>query len=281
MKLKHLFIAILTVFALVACHSSKEVGKSPDTGTAKVRAELYRQRVVEQMQNAPALTAKMKVSLDALGKDLSLNGSLRMKRNEVVQLSLSMLGFELGKMEFTPEDVLILDRINKQYVRCRYDEVAFLKAAELDFYALQSLFWDELFIPGKKELDAASLQRFSVSESGAVTLLSLKDTPRLTYDFRTQTSSANITGISVRDASASTPLELAFTYADFVDFSGKSFPTQVTAELKGAGKPMKIAFSLSRLGASSDWESRTAISSKYKQLGSSDLVSLGKKLLGK
>ncbi len=281
MRSKHLFIAVLAIFALVACHSSKEAGRGAESVTSKAQAELYKQRIVEQKQNVSALTAKVRVSLDALGKDISLNGSLRMKRNEVVQLSLSMLGFELGKMEFTPEDVLVLDRINKQYVRCRYDEIAFLKSAELDFYALQSLFWDELFIPGEKELDAASLRRFSVSESGGVTLLSLKDTPRLTYDFRTQTSSANITGISVCDASASTPLELAFTYADFVDFSGKSFPTQVAAELKGAGKPMKISFSLSRLGTSSDWESRTAISSKYKQLESSDLIVLGKKLLGK
>ncbi len=90
----------------------------------------------------PAMTAKMKLNVDALGKSLSVNGSLRMKRDEVVQLSLSMLGFELGRLEFSPDDVLILDRYHKQYVRCGYDDISFLKSAGIDFYALQSLFWN-------------------------------------------------------------------------------------------------------------------------------------------
>ena len=59
-------------------------------------------------------------------KDLSVNGTLRMKRNDVVQLSLTFLGMEVGRMEFTPSDVLIIDRFNKQYVRASYDEVSFL-----------------------------------------------------------------------------------------------------------------------------------------------------------
>lgn len=99
------------------------------------------------------VTASTKVRLSGVGgKDLSVNGKLQMKRNDVIRLSLRFLGMEVGLMEFTPNDVLVVDRINKQFVRAKYGEVSFLRQAGLDFYALQSLFWNELFIPGQHTL---------------------------------------------------------------------------------------------------------------------------------
>lgn len=73
-------------------------------------------------------------------QNLSVGGTLKMKRDDVVQLSLTVLGIEVGRLEFTPKDVLIVDRVNKQYVRARYDQVAFLQTADLDFYAFSRCF---------------------------------------------------------------------------------------------------------------------------------------------
>lgn len=141
------------------------------------------------------------MDVSALGKGVTLSGTLRVKRNDVVQLSLSLLGFEVGRMEFTPADVLIIDRVNKQYVRAPYSQVSFLRTAQLDFYALQSLFWNELFVPGQTSA-AGSLQRFRAASAGSHTLLTLPDAPRLAYEFLTVTESGLIDRVTVQSRSA-------------------------------------------------------------------------------
>ena len=48
------------------------------------------------------LTAKASVAIQTGGKSISANGTLRMKRNDVIQLSITFLGMEVGRMEFFP-----------------------------------------------------------------------------------------------------------------------------------------------------------------------------------
>jgi hypothetical protein len=50
---------------------------------------------------------------------------------------------EVARLEFTPQEVLLIDRVNKQYVRAKYEEVNFLKRNDISFQALQKRFWDE------------------------------------------------------------------------------------------------------------------------------------------
>lgn len=137
------------------------------------------------------------MSLNAGGKDISAGGTLRMKRDDVVQLSLTFLGFEVARMEFSPNDVLLIDRYNKRYVRAKYSDMKFLQQAGLDFNALQALFWGELFRPGHESVGNGS--DFQLASSGSHTLLSLNNTPQLKYVFSTLTEQAVIDGMTAQN----------------------------------------------------------------------------------
>lgn len=102
-----------------------------------------------------------------------------MKRDQMIRISLRMLGFEVGVMEFTPADVLVIDRFNKQYVRAAYNEVGFLRQAGLDFYSLQALFWNELFLPGQHQLTTSDLKRFTLEQVQQTNVLVPTSTPAL------------------------------------------------------------------------------------------------------
>ena len=146
-----LLLLATVVVCFAACGTSRKATKGSGTensGKAEATAEAYKEKVVSNFQTAQYLTARATISLKAGTKDISVGGSLKMKRNDVIQLSLTFLGIEVGRMEFTTTDVLIIDKINKQYVRAPYSQASFLESAGLDFYSLQSLFWDELFEPG-------------------------------------------------------------------------------------------------------------------------------------
>lgn len=274
-----LLLSVLFPLSLSSCRSGKDLaaaGKTPAAasaakdGTAKdgaaADAAAYIERVAANRAGATCLTTKAKVQLSGLGKDVSVSGTLRMKRDDVVQLSLTVLGMEVGRMEFTPDDVLVVDRINKQYVRAAYTDVDFLRQAELDFYSLQALFWDELFVPGQRDAkDFAA--RFQASPTDGGTLLTLAGTPRLTYAFTTDTALALVTALSVKGQKAGDTGSFAWRYADFAPFGGRQFPSSMEMEAAGlpGGKSIGLSLRLSRLSQDSGWSTRTTVSAKYQR----------------
>ena len=212
----------------------------------------------------------MGMDLNAGGSSLSAGGTLRMKRDDVVQLSLTFLGLEVGRLEFTPDGVLIVDRMNKQYVRAAYTDVSFLRQAGLDFYTLQALFWNELFVPGQRRADAAA-GRFRISASGDHTLLSLTDAPGLDYSFLAQTATGCVDRVYVtpRDGQDG---QFTWTYADFTAVGGKPFPTTMTCAVTGTGKDVGFTLRLSRIGNDSGWPTRTEVSDKYTRRDADEIL---------
>ena len=76
------------------------------------------QRINANRHTEEYLTAKAGVKLESGRNNVSVNGTLRMKRDEVIQLSLAFLGLmEVGRMEITPDYFMLIDRMKQQYVR--------------------------------------------------------------------------------------------------------------------------------------------------------------------
>lgn len=271
-------IVLAVLSTLSACRSSQSATAGRDAAArAEMKAEAYRNKVTANAQRVNTLTARVKLNLNLDGRDLSAGGSLRMKRDDVVQLSVSFLGAEIARLEFSPRDVLLIDRFNKQYVRAAYDQIDFLRNAGLDFHAVQALFWNELFLPGNKPLTHDGLARFGVSSAGDHTLLSLTDAPELEYLFLTVTKNAAIDRLTVRSKNPATRGELTWRYEDFTTLNGKPFPLKMSVALTGMGRDSGFALTLSKLGDSDGWETHTTPSSKYKER---DANALFRELMG-
>lgn len=272
---KYIFF-LLTVLLLAGCHSSKNLEKTPSTpltpSTTKggMQAENYVKRVCANAQTDNTLTAKIKMTLNSGGKDISVNGTLRMKRDDVVQLSLTFLGFEVARMEFSSDDVLLIDRYNKRYVRAQYGDLKFLRQAGLDFHALQALFWGELFCPGQKNIDGGG--SFALSTSGEHTLLTLNHTPQLKYVFSTLSESAAIDQLTVTGKEAARSGKFQWQYGDFTTLSGRPFPTTMKCSVMGLGKSLGFSLALSRLDHATNWEGHTSVSSKYTLMKADELL---------
>lgn len=279
-KLKNILcLAVISVMILLAagCRSAENASRAENTGSMASSAEVYKQKVLTNAQTSQTLTARIKMAVSLDGNDVSVGGTLRMKRDDVVQLSATVLGMEVGRIEFSPEDVLIIDRFNGRYVRAAYDRVSFLRNAGLNFYALQALFWNELFVPGEKSVSTAALRRFKSSVSGEHTLLLLDDAPKLNYQFLTLTESAAINRLTVESKEGASGGKLTWKYGDFTQFNGKSFPTQMSVDVSGVGKNGGFVLTLSKLGNSADWQPHTTPSAKYKEC---DADALFRSLLG-
>mgnify|MGYP003301700513 CR=1 FL=1 len=188
-RIYHLFGIALLVVTLASCSSSKMLKKSHSIdGMSEVE---YVENLIVNTNDWNALTAKMSLSLDLGGKEsvTKVNGTLRVKKGEVIQLSIApFLGIEVGRAEISPDGILVIDRMNKRYVEVPFAEVKILSNADLDFSTLQALFLNSIFLPGKDELVARDASAFrviivpSVIEPKAV-VVSISNTPLLAFSF--------------------------------------------------------------------------------------------------
>lgn len=271
-KMKHFLSLFLLATMLTACTATKQAVKQSDTtntiGTAPRNQFVY--EVAAKAVKTQNVTAKISADVNAGGKEVSLGGTLRMRRNEVIRLQLTFLGIaEVGTIEFSPNGVLIIDRLHKQYVRARYDQVDFLKVAGLDFYALQSLFWAELFVPGQKDV-ATALGRFSTSASGNYTLLTPSETPKLEYSFLATTATRLLERLTVRSVSPQNKGQFVARYGNYTALGTERFPANISLSATGIGKDFSLGLSLSSLSTSADWEAHITPPAKYTERTATD-----------
>ena len=169
------WVAFLLVLTLVSCHSSKKAMKdgsdktkptttitTPTTSTKKPDKQdpdLNKMKVAVGTN----FTSKVRVTITQEGKDVTTSGNLRMRYGDVIQLTLvdPLLGIaEIGRLELSPDKVLIIDRVNKRYVDTNYEEFSALKSRNIDFNTIQEFFWQEAkkgdkfayTIPAKKDI---------------------------------------------------------------------------------------------------------------------------------
>ena len=238
--------------------------------TDSVQRQTFLQHVNDNAQFARFITSKIKFSVEVGNQQMTLTGNLKMKRDDVIRLQLMAFGFvEAGRLEFTPDYVLIIDRINKQYLKVPYSQLDFLRNSNIDFYVLQSLFWNELFQPGKTRLLDSHLKSFR-AEAGADddVVIALED-GKLSYRWLADHSEAQVKMANIKyEDKYRGNYQLNWDYEDFrkEDGRSKAFPMTHKVVFNTPKKDIKFDMVLNYLGSEDNWETRTELSGKYRQV---------------
>ena len=271
----------LTVM-LAGCASHKTVGgtsgKETATGNAQGAPEPldFVRKVSDQKVYAKNIVGKMTLNVKMGSKDVSVPGALRMRRDEVIRIQafIPILGSEVGRIEFTPDYVLVLDRMHKEYIKADYNQLDFLRDNGLNFYSLQALFWNQLFLPGSNKVGEGDMDKFNVSATSEFQTVSLH---RGNMDY---TWSADVTGriAKAKVCHSSTShgnSTLDWDYSRFVSVGSKFFParqsfTFSSTAIKGKGTT-SVVIDMDDVKTDEKWDARTEVSSRYKKIEASDV----------
>ena len=266
-------IPILLCLLLASCHSRKSAmtGGGSTLPSAVNTAEAALSRIVENVnqnrQTEEYVTSKMNLNLSSGTKSVSVGGTLRMKRNDVIQLSLVALGImEVGRMELTPDYMMVVDRMGRQYVKVDYKDVPFMKEAGIDFYTFQSLFWDELFLFGDKG-SRPDEKRFQKSLADGIVKLVNTDSHQMVLTFLADAADALVKQTSVASRKQADDAVLDWQYQAHTQLGKKNFPSQMQIQVNLPKKPVKALINLSNVKADDGWETRTEVNNKrYKEV---------------
>jgi len=277
---------MLMALVVVSCGTKKTVvDNSTDvktvTGTedAEQLKLNYMRRVYDNAVYTQNIVSNIDFSIDTGSKDISVGGSLHMRKDDVIRIQLTALGLmEVGRLEFTKDYVMIVDRIHKEYIKADYNKVSFLQRNGLNFYSLQALFWNMLFMPGTKKVTDDMLKQFALNlqSSSAMVPVNLKQ-GNMSYVWQTESKTGQIkqTEITYADKSSGTT-KIICKYDDFKPVGTKMFPHMLTlnGKTQATQKPrdVKVGIKLKGVKMDKDWETRTTLSGKYKAVSVEEVL---------
>ena len=271
--LKVAVLAMPLIFA--ACGSKKKVVTDEKPVVVQTGQAQFLQKVKDNAQTTKFITSKVKFSVEVGAQNIALTGNLKMKRDDVIRLQLMAFGFvEAARLEFTKDYVLIMDRINKQYLKAPYMSIDFLRNSGLNFHSLQALFWNELFQPNRTALTQEDLQKYKTTEAGDDVVISLEDS-KIDYSWlvNENTGFIKMANILYKDRLNGNS-QLNWDYVNFatLESNNTKFPDDMNVTLTTQKKEVKLRIKLNYIKHETDWETRTEVSNKYREVSIDDIL---------
>ena len=269
-------VAIMALpLMLASCGSKKKVVEEQKTAVVNTEQSVFLDKVTNNAQTTKFITSKVKFSVEVGNQDISLTGNLKMKRNDVIRLQLMAFGFvEAARIEFTKDYVLVMDRINKQYLKAPYRQIDFLRNSGLNFYSLQALFWNELFQPNHITLTAEDLKKYTTNTESEDAIISFED-GKIDYSWLAsqRTGIIKMANILYKDRfNGNTQLNWDYTNFEKMEDTNKQFPNDMNVVLTTPKKEVKLGIKLNYIGHDTDWETRTEVSNKYREVNIDDIL---------
>lgn len=159
MRQKRFFIllAFLAALVLTSCHTTrKTIENLTGANTEQVRFEA----VVNNGYKYESLVSKVKLSM---GKT-SLNGKMCVESGNRFALLVNapLLGFEIGRVEATPEKVYLVDKFDGLYSEVSLSELTQVSAlAGHEMEAVECLMLGRIFIPGVGQASTKDYSRLA------------------------------------------------------------------------------------------------------------------------
>jgi hypothetical protein len=260
-----------------ACKSSKP--DTPVTLSPKSKNERL-DMLLNQSIRYETLSSRLNLALqwEEKGNNTSVGGQLKIIKDRAIQLSLKIpiLGTEAFRLTLTPDRMIVIDRINKQYLDEQLDGIREKAPFDFDFYNLQALLSNQLFIAGKKQINPEDYSLFRIREDNYLTHIENTDRFETAYSFSSDFTHRILTAQMYREEWKS---GLSWQYGNFKPADNKKrFPMTMKINLTLPEKRIQVNLSFHSVEIDGNFDVDYNYPQKYKQVTLPDILKLFKKL---
>ena len=260
-KIKIFFLLfICSLFFITSCKTTKGVKGNMKFYEAQELFSLVASNSLEYQ----TFSGKMNASLRSGKNDININAYLKIIKDEKLQLSFQMpiIG-ELFKFAVSKDSLILIDRINKQFVAESMQDIKQTSSFDFDLYNLQALFTNQLFLAGKPAVTTKDFQLFTINQEKEQTLITAKDKYidyTFTIDYTDHIRNSLMTGNSGKTA-------LNWSYNNFSLLGNKSlFPMQMAMNLNNSTNKLSVNFAFSKIDLDKEMDIDFNIPKKYNRI---------------
>jgi len=269
-KVYTLIFLISAIFLLNGCKSKKII----ETGTGELEKKSHDQvveDVISKEINYKTISAKGSIEFKMGNKGRKLNTVYKLIKDEVLQASvrIPIIGGEAMRITMTPDSVIIVDRLNKQYVAESFKNSQLASNFDFNFYNLQSLFTNKIFIPGTKSVEKKNYDKMRILASKDAYMLQTKDKSDMLYTFAIDASDHLVSTLIYNEKKKVT---LQWSYSDFIQDKSLVYPTRIQANVDISKKRFDLEISYNKLELDQEVNIDNSVSSRYQRVDFTELM---------
>ncbi len=260
------------VLGLHSCKSKRQMIAAAPV-EEKVDVDLFTD-ILDNQFNFKTFSSKLNLNLSSGTKSLSSKASLRIVKDKAIQLSIQPLfGVEMLRVYADRDSLVLLDRMNKRYVKESIEDVKRVYPVGFDFKTLQSLLTNQVFVSGQTDVIYSDYKKFStglVSDMHYL-LRSVDKESGIEYSFT----------IDGNDRIALTCLtepkdnySMNWKYDDFVMETRKAFPRKMDVALASTKRKVNVGLEFSGITLDEDFDLQVSVPGSYTRAAISDIVKI-------
>lgn len=143
-----------------------------------VGCKTTQKQIEQQSQSTKYLSSKVNLTVPTKDAVLTVSGTMKLVSGERMQISFLMpiLRSEVARIEITPDEILLVDRMGKRYTRATYRDIKNLLPRKATFGNLEKMLFNAAKPNGKRTLAGTELGIPSL-EKGRIELSDFSTTP--------------------------------------------------------------------------------------------------------
>ncbi|NLA63322.1 MAG: DUF4292 domain-containing protein [Bacteroidales bacterium] len=265
-------LLLLVLVGVYSCKSKERIVQADSELEDKTNSDLFEDVLIKEI-NFTTFSSKMNMSFSTGRRVLNSRATLRIVRDEAIQLSLQpVFGIEMFRLYVQPDSFIILDRMNKRYVHESIDDIKKQFPIGFDFYTLQSLFTNALFIPEQTTISTSDYKKFKYSKSSDNYLLSARDKKsKIDYSFFVN-GNDQITLAQMYMSARNYALD--WNYNEFVLTDNLFFPLEMEILARTEKRKVETSMSLSSISLNQPLTLDSSIPSSYDKVELEELIKL-------
>lgn len=277
MKIKN---HIFTIFAccvlavlVVSCKPKQQMISAASLVQDKANSELFTDLLNNEFRFS-TLSSKLNMELISGTRSLSSRANLKIVNGRALQISIQPLfGVEMFRLHVDVDTLVLLDRMNKRYVKESLASLKEVYPVGFDYYSLQSLFANALFITGKENKTSADYSDFQYSQSSDLNyhLRAADSESGIEYEF-TVNGNDRITFAHLMQPSEKYSLQWA--YNNFASVEEQFFPHKMDIIAGTSSRKIEVGLLFSDIITNNPMELNINVPSGYTQVTLSEILKI-------
>ena len=271
-----IILLLCIVLGISACKSTKE---TKTIALEKRDVEERLNRIIQSSMPYETLSSNLKLTIQTGEINKATDAQLRIRKGEAIQLSLRIpiLGSEIFRFVITPDNILVIDRLNKQYLFESMENIRENASFDFDYYSLEALLTNQLFIAGKKDITPDDFSSFKIREEEYDVYLSNIDNQKIVYDFKSNFTDRIQSTVMSQEKTQS---RIVLRYDNWGLASNKrTFPMKTNLVLTIPSNTYSLDFSYRNMDVDTSFSIELNYPEKYKRITLSEVINLINNLL--
>ena len=272
MSLQRLILLCLLIIPILnSCRTTKDVSASSRVLTLHSTTSFLTAHNDKAFQyNTLSANIQFDIMISS-GTEMSSRGQLKILKDDRIQISIQpLLGIEAFRAELTPDSIKIVNRLNRWYMIETFDHIKGDAAIDFNFYNLQALITNQLFLPGEINFSDKQFNVFQGEQTNTGFILRTNDSAGLQYAF-TGDSNEKIITTEIKDDAINYMLDC--NYKNFLPVGRQIFPMNLHIRLQTESRTQhSLSLNYSRVDVDQPLSMSFTIPANYQQVSLEQII---------